>query len=348
MSLRLGALPQRRTPPKGEHYDVLIAGAGPAGLSAAIYAARFLLKSVVITEDVGGQLNLTNVVDDYPATLSINATELISRFRDHAEKLFGVPIYTNISVQKLEREGDEYHVTGTRDLDVYAKTIILAVGSRRRKLNVPGEAEFTGRGVSYCSICDAPLYKGKDAVVVVGGGDAAFEGAILLSGYVKKVYLVHRRSEFRAKPYYVQEATSRPNIEFLLSSVVTEIRGDKLVRSVIVKNNLDGTTRELNVDGVFVEIGFEPPKEWYQSLGLEVDDLGYIKTDMWMRTNLPGVFAAGDAISLWRGFRQIVNAAASGAIAAYSAYTYLTERGLTRRPAPASREVKSIGGETAK
>jgi len=332
MSLRLGTTPQLKVPPKGERYDVVIVGGGPAGLSAAVYAARFLLKSIVVTEDIGGQLNLTNEVDDYPAMLKISATELISRFRAHAEKLFGVPVYSGVTVQGFEKVSDvEYRVMGTKGLDVFTKAIILAVGSRRRKLGVPGEKEFTGRGVSYCSICDAPLYKGKEAAVVVGGGDAALEGAILLSGYVKKVYLVHRRREFRAKPFYVEEALKRPNIEFVLDSVVKEIRGDKVVRSVIVQSK-DGTTRELTVDGVFVEIGFEPPKDWYQSLGLEVDELGYVKTDMWMRTNLPGVFAAGDAISLWRGFRQIVNAAASGAIAAYSAYTYLTERGLVRRP----------------
>ena len=330
MSLRLAALPKAKVPPPGEHYDVVIVGAGPAGLAAALYASRFLLKSVVVSEDVGGQLNLTNEVDDYPGLLRIAASELVARFRDHAEKLFGVPIYTNITVQKFERVGDEFYITGTRGLSIYSKTIILAVGARRRKLGVPGEKEFTGRGVSYCSICDAPLYKGKEAVAVVGGGDAAMEGAILLSGYVKKVYLIHRRDQFRAKPYYVEEAKKKPNIEFVLNSVVKEIRGDKVVRSVVVESK-DGTVRELAVDGVFIEIGFEPPKDWYQSLGLETDEQGYIKTDEWMRTNIPGVFAAGDAISMWKGFRQIINAAASGAIAAYSAYTYLTQKGLIRR-----------------
>ncbi len=328
MSLRLSTF---KAPPKGEHYDLLIVGAGPAGLSAALYAARLLLKAIVVSMDVGGQLNLTNEVDDYPGLLRISASELVARFRDHAEKLFGVPVYTNITVQNMIREGDEYHITGTRGLDVYSKAVIIAVGTARRKLEVPGEKEFTGKGVSYCSICDAPLYKGKDAAAVVGGGDSAMEGAIILSGYVKKVYLIHRRSEFRAKPFYVEEARSKPNIEFILNSVVKEIKGDKVVRSVVVESK-DGAVREISVDGIFVEIGSEPPKKWFQSLGLETDDLGYIKTDEWMRTNLPGVFAAGDAISMWRGFRQIINAAASGAIAAYSAYTYLTERGLIRRP----------------
>ncbi|MDP8002809.1 MAG: FAD-dependent oxidoreductase [Caldisphaera sp.] len=324
MSLRLGTKITR--PPKGERYDTLIVGGGPAGFSAAIYASRFLLKSAIVAEEIGGQLNLTDVVDDYPATLSIKASELVSRFREHAEKLFRVPVYEFISVKKFDKVQEEYHVVGSNGLDVYAKTIILAVGSKRRKLNVPGENEFAGKGVSYCSICDAPLYKGRDSVVVVGGGDAALEGALLLSGYVKKVYLVHRRDQFRAKPFYVTQVLNKKNIDILYNSLVIEIKGDTLVKGAIVQNKKTQEKKELLIDGIFIEIGFEPPKEWYQSLGLETDELGYIKVDDWMKTNLPGVFAAGDATSKWRGFRQIVNAAASGAIAAYSAYTYLTEK----------------------
>ncbi|GAB6147513.1 thioredoxin-disulfide reductase [Stetteria hydrogenophila] len=319
-----------KKPPKGARYDVVVVGGGPAGFSAAMYAARFLLKTVVLAEEVGGQLNYTDWVDDYPALGRIKASDLVRRFRSHAEDLFGVEVYERVRVERFERVDDTwFRVTGTRGLDVYAKTIILATGSRRRKLNVPGEREYAGRGVSYCSVCDAPFYKGKDAVAVVGGGDAAFEGAILLSGYVKKVYLIHRRRGFRAKPFFVEVARSKPNIEFVLDSVVKEIRGDgSRVTSVVVVNKVTGEEREIPVNGVFIEIGFEPPKEWYQSLGLETDEAGYIKVDEWMRTNIPGVFAAGDCTSMWRGFRQVVTAAAMGAVAAYSAYNYLTEKGL--------------------
>ncbi len=326
MGLRLGRRPRVR---KGEEYDVVIVGAGPAGLSAAIYAQRFLLRTLVVAKEVGGQLNLTDWVDDYPGMGKVKASRLVESFRRHAE-MFGAKILDMVEVQGLERLPDgRYRVYG-RGVDVIAKAVIMAVGSKRRKLNVPGERELAGKGVSYCSVCDAPFYKGAEAVAVVGGGDAAFEGAILLSGYAKKVYLIHRRDQFRAKPFFVEQAKSKPNIEFILNSVVTEIRGKDKVESVVVRNKLTGEERELRVDGIFIEIGFEPPKEWFQSMGLETDEAGYIKVDEWMRTSLEGVFAAGDCTTLWRGFRQVVTAAAMGAVAAYSAYNYLTEKGWYR------------------
>ncbi|MCE4619583.1 MAG: thioredoxin-disulfide reductase [Desulfurococcales archaeon] len=322
---------------KGEEFDVVIIGAGPAGLSAAIYSQRFLLKTLVVSKDVGGQLNLTDYIDDYPGMGKIKASELVAKFRRHAEG-FGARVFYPEQVTKFERLGDgRYRVLGRRKLDVTAKAVIMAVGSTRRKLGVPGEKEFSGRGVSYCSVCDAPFFRGKESVVVVGGGDAAFEGAILLSGYVKKVYLVHRRDQFRAKPFFVEVAKSKPNIEFVLNSVVTEIMGDKKVNSVRVKNKVTGEERVIPVDGVFIEIGFEPPKEWFHSLGLETDESGYIKVDEWMRTNLEGVFAAGDCTSLWPGFRQVITAAAMGAVAAYSAYNYIVEKGWYK---PVKPEVK--------
>ena len=333
----------KRAPiPRGKEFDVIIVGAGPAGLSAAIYTQRFLLDTIIITKEVGGQLNLTDWVDDYPGLGRIRASTLVDKFRSHAQ-MFGAKLVDRVEVTSLEKlEDGRIRVRGTRGLDAIAKAVIMAVGSNRRKLGVPGEKELAGRGVSYCSVCDAPMFQGKDAVVVVGGGDAAFEGAILLSGYVKKVYLVHRRDQFRAKPFFVEEAKSKNNIEFILNSVVTEIRGKDKVESVVVKNKITGETKELKVDGIFIEIGFEPPKEWFQSLGLETDEAGYIKVDEWMRTSVEGVFAAGDCTTLWRGFRQVVTAAAMGAVAAYSAYNYITEKGWYKPKKPAVTETSSV------
>ncbi len=326
MSLRLGRMFGKV--PKGEHYDVAIIGGGPAGLSAAIYTSRFLMKTIVIAQEIGGQLNLTDWVDDYPGLKKIQASALVRSFQAHAQ-MFGPTIVDRVRVDYFERvSNEEFKITGARGLEIYAKTIIMAVGSKRRKLNVPGEKEFANKGVSYCSVCDAPLFRGRDAVAVVGGGDSAFEGAILLSGYVNKVYLIHRRDQFRAKPFFIEEAKRRNNIEFVLNSIVTEIKGDDRVRSVVVKNKATGETREIPVDGIFIEIGFEPPKEWYHRLGLETDETGYIKVDEWMRTNIEGVFAAGDCTTLWPGFRQVITASAMGAVAAYSAYNYLAEKGL--------------------
>jgi thioredoxin reductase (NADPH) len=326
VSLRITTRPRLE---KGERFDLVIVGGGPAGLSAAIYASRFLLKTVVLTVDIGGQLNLTNWVDDYPGFTRISASELVARFRDHAQS-FGVRIIPGVEVKSILREGDMFRVLGTGGVDVYANAVIIAVGARRRKLGVPGEEEFQGRGVSYCSICDAPLFKGRKAVAVVGGGDSALEGASLLSSYVGKVYLIHRRREFRAKPVLVKEVLSRDNVELLLDTVVTEIVGDDHVKAVKVLNKATGESRILEVDGIFIEIGFEPATDFFKSIGLEVDEYGYIKVDEWMRTSIPGVFAAGDAINLWRGFRQVVTATATGAVAAYSAYQYLIEKGLYR------------------
>jgi len=201
----------------------------------------------------------------------------------------------------------------------------VAVGTKRRKLNVPGENEFLGRGVSYCSVCDAPLFKNRP-VVVVGGGNSALDGAELLSRYATKVYLVHRREEFRAQPIIVKLVKEKPNVEFILNSRVKEIRGDKLVRKVVVENLKTGEVREIEANGIFVEIGFEPPKDFAEVNDLETDEQGYIRVDEWTRTNLPGVFAAGDCTNMWIGFRQVATSTAMGAVAAHSAYNYLNER----------------------
>ncbi|MCQ4336709.1 MAG: FAD-dependent oxidoreductase, partial [Sulfolobales archaeon] len=262
-------------------------------------------------------------LDDYLGLISTQAMDAIKLFNRHIEK-YGVHVLIDY-VEHFKREGDQFVVKTKRKGEYFADAIIVTIGVKRRKLGVPGEAEFTGKGVSYCAICDAALFKNK-RVVVVGGGDSAVEGAEILSRYATHVYLVHRRDEFRAQPYNVMSVKGKPNVEFLLSHVVKEIKGDKVVRQVVVQNLKTGELRTLDVDGIFIEIGHEPAKDWVQNVGLASDPEGYILVDEWMRTNIPGVFAAGDCIAQLKGFRQVITAAAQGAVAAYSAYKYIVEK----------------------
>ncbi|AWR98808.1 thioredoxin-disulfide reductase [Metallosphaera hakonensis] len=307
----------------GEKFDTIIVGLGPAAYSAALYAARYMLKTLVIGETPGGQLTEAGEVDDYLGLIGVQASEMIKLFNSHVEK-YKVPILMD-RVESFKQEGEDYVVKTKRKGEFKASTVIVAVGTKRRKLNVPGENEFLGRGVSYCSVCDAPLFKNRP-VVVVGGGNSALDGAELLSRYATKVYLVHRREEFRAQPIIVKLVKEKQNVEMILNSTVKEIKGDKLVRKVVVQNLKTGEVREIDANGIFVEIGFEPPTEFAKVNGLEVDEQGYIKVDEWTRTNLPGVFAAGDCTGTWIGFRQVATSTAMGAVAAHAAYNYLNER----------------------
>jgi len=319
----MSLIPRASNVRPGDKFDTIIVGLGPAAYSAALYAARYMLKTLVIGETPGGQLTEAGEVDDYLGLIGVQASEMIKLFNTHVEK-YSVPILMD-RVESFKREGEEYIVKTKRKGEYRASTIIVAVGTKRRKLNVPGENEFLGRGVSYCSVCDAPLFKNRP-VVVVGGGNSALDGAELLSRYATKVYLVHRREEFRAQPIIVKLVKEKPNVEFILNSRVKEIRGDKLVRKVVVENLKTGEVREIEANGIFVEIGFEPPKDFAEVNGLETDEQGYIRVDEWTRTNLPGVFAAGDCTNMWIGFRQVATSTAMGAVAAHTAYNYLNER----------------------
>ena len=318
----MSLIPRSADVKPGETFDLIIVGLGPAAYSAALYAARYMLKTLVIGETPGGQLTEAGEVDDYLGLIGINAQDMIKVFNKHIEK-YNVPVILD-HVESIRKDGDEFVVKTKRKGEFKAKSVILAIGVKRRKLNVPGEAEFTGRGVSYCSICDAPLFKNK-VVAVIGGGDSALEGAEILSRYATKVYLIHRRDEFRGQPIYLENIKAKPNVEIILNTVVTEIKGDKLVKSILTKNVKTGETKELNVNGVFVEIGFEPPTDFARANGLETDAMGYIKVDEWMKTNIQGVFAAGDCTGMWLGFRQVITSAAQGAVAAHSAFRYLNE-----------------------
>ena len=318
----MSLIPKSADVKPGETFDLIIVGLGPAAYSATLYAARYMLKTLVIGETPGGQLTEAGEVDDYLGLIGINAQDMIKVFNKHIEK-YNVPVVLD-HVESIRKDGDEFVVKAKRKGEFKAKSVILAIGVKRRKLNVPGEAEFTGRGVSYCSICDAPLFKNK-VVAVIGGGDSALEGAEILSRYATKVYLIHRRDEFKGQPIYLENIKAKPNVEIILNTVVTEIKGDKLVKSILTKNVKTGETKELNVNGVFVEIGFEPPTDFARANGLETDAMGYIKVDEWMRTNIQGVFAAGDCTGMWLGFRQVITSASQGAVAAHSAFRYLNE-----------------------
>jgi len=304
-------------------YDVVVVGGGPAGLTAALYAARYMLSVIVVTEKIGGQMAEAGWIENYPGIPRIMGPELAKRFEEHVRK-YNVPIVMD-RVVDIVRDGESFVVKTASGVELRGRTIILALGVKKRRLGVPGELEFAGRGVSYCAPCDAPLFRGK-RVAVVGGGDSAASAALLLAEYADKVYIVHRRDQLRAQPLYRKLLSENPRIEVLYNRIVKRIDGDKVVKKIILENRVNGQTEELNVDGVFIEIGAEPPTEFAKKLGLEVDDRGYIKVRDDMSTNVPGIFAAGDCTNALGGVKQIVVAAAMGAVAATSAYRYLLEK----------------------
>ncbi len=319
-SFRL-SLPTKVSTTEGVN-DVVVIGAGPAGLSAALYLARFKVKVLVVTKDVGGTLNEAGLIDDYIGLPEIRGPELGRRMAEHVMK-YGVPIVTD-EVINVVKTHEGFKVITKSGREFRCKAVILAVGSRRRRLGVPGEDKFVGKGVSYCAACDAPLFKGK-IVAVVGGGNAALQAALLLSSYAVKVYLIHRRLSFRAFPIYVDMIKERPNIVTVLNSVITEVGGKEHVEWVKVKDRSTNEEKVIKVDGVFVEIGSEPPKDFFLRLGLEVDERGYVVVGPNQETSIKGIFAAGDCTvsRCRRKFDQVITAAADGALAALSTYEYL-------------------------
>ncbi|WP_446751833.1 thioredoxin-disulfide reductase [Vulcanisaeta sp. JCM 16161] len=314
----------------GKVYDAIIIGGGPAGMSAAIYAARYGMSTIIITEEIGGQVAKAGWVENYLGYTRIMGPDLVTKFEEHV-KYYNVPIIID-SVENVERDGDLFKVYTINGDEYTARTIILTVGEKKRKLNVPGEDTFNGRGVSYCAPCDAPLFKGK-VVAVVGGGDSAASAALLLTEYASKVYIIHRRNQLRAQKYYQDLLLKNPKIEIIWNTVVKELQGDKLLRKAILQRVDTKEVFELPLDGLFVEIGAEPPVDLFKRIGLELSQDGYIKVNHLMETSIPGIYAAGDCVDLTpRDFRQIVVAAGQGALAAYSAYNYIIKKyGFNRR-----------------
>ena len=298
-------------------YDTVIIGAGPGGMTAASYTARAGLKVLVLEGLIpGGQMGTTFEVENYPGMNNVlSGAELSMEFEAQAKK-FGAEIaFENAETIDFS---DKIKVIKTDSGEVKAKTVVLAMGAKPRKLKISGEEEFAGLGVSYCATCDGAFYKGKDTVVA-GGGDTALEDAIFLSRYCNKVYLVHRRDKFRAAAALQKRVKEIENIEIILCANVTQIKGDKKVSSVVVKYN-DGKETEIPADGIFVAVGTEPGGTELTA-EIKKNEGGYIVTDQRMQTSIEGVYAVGDIRE--KELRQIVTAAADGAVAAYSISKYL-------------------------
>ena len=307
-------------------YDIIIIGAGPAGLAAGLYAGRARMKTLIIEKQKnGGQIVITNEIENYPGCLDEETgPSLIDRMVKQTEK-FGVDhVFDTITVCQLE--GDVKVLKGLHD-EYQAKAVIIAAGANPVPIGCPGEKELTGKGVSYCATCDAAFFEDFE-VYVVGGGDSAVEEAMYLTKFARKVTIIHRRDELRAAKSIQEKAFANDKIDFMWNSVVEEIKGDGLVESMVIKNTKTGELTEVKADeedgtfGIFVFIGFKPSSELFKGK-VAMDEKGYIITDPDMKTDIPGVFAAGDIRE--KSLRQVVTAAADGAIAAVQAGKYIEE-----------------------
>lgn len=304
-------------------HDLIIIGSGPAGLGAAIYGKRAGLDTVVVEKQPmsGGQVLNTYEVDNYLGLPGINGFDMGMQFREHADKLGAE--FQEADVIAIEDQGEKKLVKTAKG-DLEAKAVIVASGAAHRKLGVPGEERLAGRGISYCATCDGAFFK-KKTTAVIGGGDVAVEDAIFLARFCEKVYLVHRRDELRAAKILQDQLFSLPNVEVIWDSVVEEIEGEEAVSGLVLKNKKTGETEKKALDGVFIAVGITPNTHVF-SHPLELDQGGYIKAGEDCRTNIPGIFAAGDVRT--KKLRQIVTAVADGANAVASVQEYFTEKGI--------------------
>lgn len=297
---------------------MVILGSGPAGLSAALYAARANLEPVVLTGmQLGGQVSLTNTIENYPGfPEGVGGQDLVDLFQKQAER-FGAHIEYD-SATDVDLKERPFRIK-TYNSEYLTDTLIIATGAQATQLDVPGEKELTGRGVSYCATCDGWFFKDKD-VVIVGGGDSALEESLFLTRYAKSITIIHRRDSLRAGVILQQRAFDHPKIRFILDSVITEIMGEEAVKKVRLKNLKTNELSELPTDGVFIFIGHIPSTQIFVD-ALDLDGHGYIKTDKLLSTNVPGIFVAGEAGD--PDYRQVVTSAGMGAAAAMQAIRFL-------------------------
>ena len=300
-------------------YDTIIIGAGPAGMTAALYAARSNLKVALIEGGLpGGQMNNTSDIENYPGYANISGPELAEKMFEPLENLGVEHLYG--FVENVEDHGELKKVV-TDDQVYETRTVIVATGSKHRLLEVPGEEELNSRGVSYCAVCDGAFFRDQD-LLVVGGGDSAVEEAIFLTRFAKSVTIVHRRDELRAQKVLQDRAFANEKINFIWDSVVKEIKGENRVESVVIENVKTNQVTEHAFGGVFIYVGLDPVSEFTKDLQIQ-DESGWILTDDHMKTSVAGVFAVGDVRQ--KDLRQVTTAVGDGAIAAQEAYKYITE-----------------------
>ncbi len=292
-------------------YDLIIIGGGPAGLSAAVYAARYKINFVIIAPSWGGFVNEAHLVENWLGEKSLSGGELATKFIDHVKSL--EPEMITANVQAIEKTKGGFKVM-THGQNYEGKKILLALGTERNKLGIKGESEFLGKGVSYCATCDGFFFKDK-TVAVVGSGDAACTGATFLSDVAKKVYLIYRSPELKAEPIWIDKVRSAPNVDCRPDAKLAEIAGKDKVEKIVLE---DGS--ELEVDGVFIEVGSTPTNYITEKLGVETDEKGYIKVDENQKTSVDGIYAAGDITTNSSKFKQIIVAASEGAVAVYNSY----------------------------
>ncbi len=295
-------------------HDVIVVGGGPAGLTAALFAKRQGLDVIVLNNpEHPSNLSFATIIENWPGIEKTSGQYLLDEMKKQVSKL-KVPIKNERAIKISKENGFEVK---TPDNIYKSKTVILSTGMKNRKAGIKGEDDLLGRGVSYCTTCDAPLFMDK-TVAVIGGGNSAVHGAVVLKGIAKKVYLVHRRDEFRAEKAMTDKLSG---IEMLLNSIPEEIKGKNKVERIVIKNLKTNKTREIDVDGVFIEIGYVPTNELVKDIGLSVDKAGFIITDIDKKTNIHGIFAAGDVST--NPLKQITTAVSDGSVAAISAYKFI-------------------------
>ena len=302
-----------------EVFDVMILGAGAAGLAAGIYSSRARLNTLILNEGaIGGQMVLTNEIANYPGVEKTKGYMVASIMKKQAKE-FGCKIKSNIKIAQYKLKGNIKTIELEDGLSFQAKSVILAPGGKPRQLNIPGEEQFKGTGVSYCATCDGDFFTDKD-VIVIGGGNSALEEAVTLTNYASKVTIVHQFNHFQAFEHAVQEAEKNPKISFIMESEPREFKGNEVLENVVIQNVATWELSEIKTDGVFIFIGYLPNTDALKNI-VKTNELNEIIVDADMKTNIPGVFAAGDCIV--KKYRQVTTAVADGTIAALSAMEYL-------------------------